>query len=82
MIQSEIPIMNPTTEFATTEIDSAFAQADALPETMSDMANASQAMFLGVPLWEPDSVLNLTIRFLFNLLVTFIIVDSRRSTSF
>ncbi len=74
MIQTEIPLMNPTTEFANTQIDSAFAQAEALPESLSDMANASLTMFLGVPLWEPDSVLNLTIRFLFNLLVTFIIV--------
>ena len=74
MIQSEIPMMNPTTEFIDTPIDSAFAQAEALPESLSDMANASQAMFLGVPLWEPSSVTNLTVRFLFNLLVTFIIV--------
>lgn len=74
MIQSEIPLMNPTTEFTNTQIDSAYLQADALPETLTDMANASQAMFLGVPLWEPSSVLNLTVRFLFNLLITFIIV--------
>lgn len=74
MFQSEIPVMNPTTEFTNTQIDPAFAQAEALPENLSDMANASQAMFLGVPLWEPDSVFNLTVRFLFNLLVTFIIV--------
>lgn len=73
MIQEQT-IMNPTTEFVETQLDSAFMQTEALPETMSDMADASLTMFMGVPVWEPDSVLNLTIRFLFNLLVTFIIV--------
>lgn len=67
------PILSTTTEFGYVE------QGDTLMSFDPQIASAFQdksslVQFLGVPLFEPDSLINLVIRFAFNLLVTFIII--------